>query len=135
LFPGGLSSKLLLPPPTVWENFVNTVQGLWTVATDPQKRQAFEDAINDHIIKDDVLKNAPYGGSMTFQLFCNLQSPLWNTRSTTFDAKEFSLAVAPALTNLHEYVLLSHLFYLCVVTSLCYGGMVMVGTILSLTVS
>lgn len=98
------AEKLLLPPPTPWESLFHTLQGLWMVATDPQKRQAFEDAIQNQIIKDDVLKNAPYGAGMTFQLFANLQSPLWKTRTTTFDAKQFTTALVPALTNLHEYV-------------------------------
>lgn len=100
----GLTSKLLLPPPTFWDNLMSAVQGLWSVATDPKQRKAFEDAIHQRIIRDDVLKNAYNGSTMTFTLFWNLQNPLWKTKSFTFDAKEFVRAVGPALTNLHDFL-------------------------------
>jgi hypothetical protein len=103
-FPLPGDHKLLLPAPTFWDNIFNAVQGLWCVATSPKQREGFETAIQDKVIKDDVLKNAYSGATMTFALYWNLQSPLWKTKSTTFDAREFIGAVGPALSNLHDFL-------------------------------
>lgn len=100
-------TKLLLPPATYSENIWNAIQGVWHVATDSSQRQAFEDAIANHVIKDTVLQNAYNGATLTFCLFWNLQNPLWKKNKTTaaaFDAKEFSVSVGPALTNFHDFL-------------------------------
>ena len=100
-------NKLLLPPATFWDNIWSAMQGVWSVATDPTQRQAFEDAISSDVIKDGVLQNAYNGSTMTFSLFWNLQNPLWKRsveKGSSFDAQEFARAVGPALTNLHDFL-------------------------------
>eukprot|EP00977_Amphora_coffeiformis_P027644 scaffold34628_cov166-Amphora_coffeaeformis.AAC.12 len=103
VLPNGEATKLLLPKPASWDHVWNAIQGLWHVALNPKKRQAFEDAISSQVIKDTVLQNAYNGSTLTFNLFWNLQSPLWK-RQPSFDIKEFSEGVGPALTNLHDFL-------------------------------
>jgi len=103
VLPNGEATKLLLPVPTTFDNVWNAMQGVWNVAINPEHRQAFEEAISSQVIKDTVLQNAYNGSTLTFNLFWNLQSPLWK-RQPSFDIKEFSHAVGPALTNLHDFL-------------------------------
>lgn len=90
--------KLLLPQPTFWESARSALRGAWAHMVDPTSREAYQEAVKNHIIKDDVLEKALQGPIITFSLFQNLiRSPLFSQHA--FDAKEFVQTVGPALEN------------------------------------
>jgi hypothetical protein len=92
--------KLLLPHPTFLENASAALHGAWSHVVDQSARDAYEEAVDNQIIKDDVLESATGGTAITFKLFHNLQNPL--LKEHKFDAKEFVMAVGPALENFHD---------------------------------
>jgi hypothetical protein len=98
LLPG--TPKLLLPPPTFLQNASAALHGAWSHVVDQSARDAYEEAVDNQVIKDDVLESATGGAAITFTLFHNLQNPL--LKEHKFDAKEFVIAVGPALENFHD---------------------------------
>jgi hypothetical protein len=96
-----LPQKLILPPPSFLETSSSALQGAWSVLSDQASRDAYEQAIANKIIKDEVLSRASNGSVLLYSLFHNLyQAPFF--KDYKFDAKEFVRVVGPALENFHE---------------------------------
>jgi hypothetical protein len=91
---------LLLPAQTFWGSVFAAYQGAYTLMTEEPARVIFDNAIKNHIIKENVLKNSSFGSMITFSLFHNLQDPLFKEHK--WDALEFVAAVGPALENFHD---------------------------------
>jgi len=100
LYTNGHMPKLLLPPPTLLETAGAAFQGMWSHISDQAARDAYEKAVRDQIIRDQVLENAAGGNVMTFILFNNLQSPFFQKHKV--DIGEFLHAAGPALENFHD---------------------------------
>jgi hypothetical protein len=91
---------LLLPTQTFWPSVFAAYQGAWTLMTEDSAKLAYDKAIKDQIIKENVLQNSTIGSMITFSLFHNLQNPLFQKHK--WDAQEFVAAVGPALENFHD---------------------------------
>jgi hypothetical protein len=94
------ASKLLLPPATLGETLWTALQGVWRVSVSPTEQASFEAAVQSKVIQDTVLQSASNGSTLTFSLYTHLQNPLWKAHG--FCAEEFTKAIGPALTNLHD---------------------------------
>jgi hypothetical protein len=90
----------LLPPATLGETLWTALQGVWRVSMSPTEQASFEAAVQSKVIQDTVLQSASNGSTLTFSLYTHLQNPLWKTHG--FCAEEFTKAIGPALTNLHD---------------------------------
>ena len=98
---GGIQHKLALPPATFLDVTGSALSGAWAVLSDQTSRDLYEQAISDHVIKDEVLSRAQNGSVLIYSLFHNLhQDTLF--ADYKFQATDFVRVVGPALANFHE---------------------------------
>jgi hypothetical protein len=98
---GGLQNKLIVPPPTFVDVSTSALSGAWAVLSDQSWRNLYETAVQEHVIKDEVLTRASNGSVLIYSLFHNLyQDTLFNDYK--FNAKDFVRVAGSALENFHD---------------------------------
>lgn len=98
---GGIQHKLLLPPASFFDISGSALSGAWAVLSDQSLRNRYEEAIQDHVIKDEVLSRSTNGSVLIYSLFHNLYQDTLFT-DYNFHARDFVRTVGPALENFHD---------------------------------